>query len=95
MNHELNNTPKRTIVRQNAPQTLHQDAIRLGRAAIMPGQWQQHDPFLSMMNDDFKKGAFGPHPHRGFETITYVISGDLAHQDSKGGSGVLSAGDVQ
>ncbi|MCP2041555.1 redox-sensitive bicupin YhaK (pirin superfamily) [Neisseria sp. HSC-16F19] len=85
----------RRIARINQPQTLHHDAIRLGRAAIMPGLWAQHDPFLALMNDCFKPGAFGPHPHRGFETVTYVIDGQLAHQDSRGGSGVLNPGDVQ
>lgn len=89
------NMIQRRIRSRNQPQTLHDDAIREGRAAIMPGLWERHDPFLSMMNDRFRKGAFGPHPHRGFETITYVIDGDLAHQDSRGGSGILHAGDVQ
>ncbi len=89
------NIPQRRIRSTNQPQTLHHDAIREGRAAVMPGHWERHDPFLSMMNDRFKPGAFGPHPHRGFETITYIINGDLAHEDSKGGSGILHAGDVQ
>lgn len=89
------NRYSRRIASVNQPQTLHHDAIREGRAAVMPGLWQRHDSFLSMMNDRFKPGAFGPHPHRGFETVTYVISGDLAHEDSKGGSGILNAGDVQ
>ncbi len=35
------------------------------------------------------------HPHRGFETVTIVYQGELAHQDSTGGGGVISAGDVQ
>lgn len=74
---------------------MHHDAIRVAGAAIPPGDWQRHDPFLSMMNDRFKPGAFGPHPHRGFETITYVLSGSLAHQDNRGGHGVLHAGDAQ
>lgn len=75
--------------------TLHQDDIRLGRAAIMPGHWARHDPFLSMMDDRFGAGAFGPHPHRGFETLTYVISGQLRHRDNRGGQGSLGAGDAQ
>lgn len=86
---------QRRIASRNQPQTLHHDAIREGRAAIMPGLWERHDPFLAMMNDRFKPGAFGPHPHRGFETVSYVIEGDLAHEDSKGGSGILHPGDVQ
>lgn len=88
-------TIERAIASVNAPTTLHEDAIRLGRAAIMPGEWQRHDPFLSMMNDRFGAGAFGPHPHRGFETLTYVLDGQLRHEDNQGGSGVLNVGDAQ
>jgi redox-sensitive bicupin YhaK (pirin superfamily) len=74
---------------------MHADAIRLAGAAIPPGDWSAHDPFLSMMNDKFGPGAFGPHPHRGFETVTYVLSGSLVHSDSRGGKGVIGAGDLQ
>ena len=86
---------ERGVASVNAPTTLHEDAIRLGRAAIMPGRWAQHDPFLSMMDDRFGAGAFGPHPHRGFETLTYVIDGELRHSDNRGGSGTLGTGDAQ
>lgn len=86
---------ERGIASVSAPVTLHQDAVRLGRAAIMPGDYARHDPFLSMMNDRFGVGAFGPHPHRGFETLTYVLSGQLRHEDNQGGGGVLNPGDAQ
>jgi len=58
------------------------------------------DPFL--LFDDFRNerpedyaAGFPWHPHRGIETITYVLSGDVEHQDSLGNSGSLGAGDVQ
>ena len=38
---------------------------------------------------------FGPHPHRGFETLTFVIKGDIAHFDSSGGESVIEDGGVQ
>lgn len=38
---------------------------------------------------------FGPHPHRGFETVTFVLEGELAHRDSAGHESVISAGGVQ
>jgi redox-sensitive bicupin YhaK (pirin superfamily) len=38
---------------------------------------------------------FGPHPHRGFETVTFILEGDLAHLDSGGGRSVIHAGGVQ
>ncbi len=58
------------------------------------------DPFLLLddfRNDDparFEKG-FPWHPHRGIETITYVLEGEVEHGDSLGNSGVLGAGSVQ
>jgi redox-sensitive bicupin YhaK (pirin superfamily) len=60
----------------------------------------QFDPFL--MLDDFHSSnpahylpGFPWHPHRGIETITYVLEGRVAHGDSMGNSGVIEAGDVQ
>jgi len=38
---------------------------------------------------------FGPHPHRGFETVTFILDGELAHNDSAGGESVIRAGGVQ
>jgi len=59
-----------------------------------------HDPFL--LFDDFRndkpeyyKNGFPWHPHRGIETITYVLNGSVNHNDSLGNSGRLSGGDVQ
>ena len=43
---------------------------------------------------DFMAG-FPPHPHRGFETITYLLEGSITHEDNKGHKGVIGAGDVQ
>jgi redox-sensitive bicupin YhaK (pirin superfamily) len=58
------------------------------------------DPFLLL--DDFRsenpadyKAGFPWHPHRGMETITYVLEGDVEHGDSMGNKGNISAGDVQ
>lgn len=49
-----------------------------------------------MMEDHFGAGAFDVHPHRGFETVTYVIDGRLEHYDSAtGAGGTLGKGDVQ
>lgn len=38
---------------------------------------------------------FGPHPHRGMETVTFILAGDIAHKDSKGHESVIAAGGVQ
>ena len=52
------------------------------------------DDFRSENPDDYRAG-FPWHPHRGMETITYVLEGDVEHGDSMGNAGVISAGDVQ
>ena len=52
------------------------------------------DDFCNELTEDFEKG-FPWHPHRGIETITYVLSGSVEHGDSLGNKGTLGAGDVQ
>ncbi|WP_234798094.1 pirin family protein [Mycobacteroides chelonae] len=53
------------------------------------------DPFLVLAEDWFPQGVFDVHPHRGFETVTYVLEGSLDHFDSKGNSGRINAGEMQ
>ncbi len=53
------------------------------------------DPFLVMAEDWMPRGAFPKHPHRGIETVTYVIDGAVEHFDSAGHCGRLGPGDVQ
>lgn len=64
------------------------------------GDTAESDPFLLL--DDFRnddphayKAGFPWHPHRGIETITYVLAGNVTHQDSLGNSGTLGPGSVQ
>jgi quercetin 2,3-dioxygenase len=64
------------------------------------GSTSETDPFL--LFDDFRNDApkdyaagFPWHPHRGIETITYVLAGEVAHADSIGNRGSINAGDVQ
>jgi quercetin 2,3-dioxygenase len=64
------------------------------------GDTTEFDPFL--LFDDFRNdrpadylAGFPWHPHRGIETITYVLAGDVTHADSLGNRGTLGAGDVQ
>ena len=52
------------------------------------------DEFGSDNKDDYVAG-FPDHPHRGIETVTYMLSGDFKHKDSSGGEGRMKAGDVQ
>jgi hypothetical protein len=73
--------------------------VRLRRAFGF-GETGDYDPFL--LFDDFRNerpedylAGFPWHPHRGIETITYVLAGEANHGDSLGNRGTLGAGDVQ
>ena len=52
------------------------------------------DEFGSENSEDYIAG-FPPHPHRGIETVTYMLNGKFAHEDSTGAKGIMSPGDVQ
>ncbi|HUB34904.1 MAG TPA: pirin family protein [Bryobacteraceae bacterium] len=83
-----------------APRASDGDGVELRRA--FPGvALSELDPFLlldQMGPMDFAPGdprGFPPHPHRGFETVTYLLSGEMQHRDSWGNRGTLRPGDVQ
>jgi redox-sensitive bicupin YhaK (pirin superfamily) len=93
-------TKERTVKRLvRGQETADGDGVRLTRV-IGTHQMLQLDPFLLL--DDFRSdnpddyiGGFPPHPHRGFETVTYLLAGQVAHKDNAGHAGVLKAGGVQ
>lgn len=64
------------------------------RPLIPPGDWAGSDPFLLLMEDRFPEGVFDRHPHRGIETITYVIEGAIEHYDNHGNTGRINPGDA-
>jgi redox-sensitive bicupin YhaK (pirin superfamily) len=79
--------------------TIEGAGVRLRRAFGF-GNTKDFDPFL--LFDDFRNerpedylAGFPWHPHRGIETITYVLAGDVEHGDSLGNKGTLGSGDVQ
>jgi redox-sensitive bicupin YhaK (pirin superfamily) len=89
--------PVKRIV--EAQPTIEGAGVRLRRAFGF-GDTTDFDPFL--LFDDFRNerpadylAGFPWHPHRGIETITYVLAGTVDHGDSLGNSGSLGAGDVQ
>jgi redox-sensitive bicupin YhaK (pirin superfamily) len=61
----------------------------------MHGDFAATDPFLALMEDWFPRGVFGKHPHRGIETVTYVLEGRIDHYDNQGHEGTIGPGDVQ
>lgn len=65
------------------------------RELIPLGNPLSTDPFLVLMEDRFPEGVFGDHPHRGLETVTYIIEGQIDHRDNKGNKGSFYTGDVQ
>jgi redox-sensitive bicupin YhaK (pirin superfamily) len=79
--------------------TLEGAGVRLRRAFGF-GNTSEFDPFLLL--DDFRNdipddylAGFPWHPHRGIETITYVLAGTVEHGDSLGNRGTITAGDIQ
>ena len=89
--------PVKSIV-ESQP-TMEGAGVKLHRAFGF-GKTSDFDPFL--LFDDFRndrpddyRAGFPWHPHRGIETITYVLAGNVDHGDSLGNRGTLAAGDVQ
>ena len=89
--------PVKQVIR--AKPTLEGAGVHLRRAFGF-GNTSDFDPFLLL--DDFRgdnpadyRAGFPWHPHRGIETITYVLAGTVDHADSMGNLGTIAAGDVQ
>lgn len=94
------NNQLRKVINIVEPQTVMEGAgVRLKRS-IATASLDNLDPFLlfdhfgSKDPDDYIKG-FPMHPHRGIETVTYMIKGVVNHKDSIGNAGSISSGDIQ
>lgn len=90
---------KKLIQVVNAQSTQDGDGVKISRLAG-PRLHQGLNPFLmidEINSDDAADyiGGFPEHPHRGFETITYMKTGRMRHRDHMGNEGVIGAGDVQ
>jgi redox-sensitive bicupin YhaK (pirin superfamily) len=82
---------------------VREDIGDLTTYRALPTQWVgMQDPFLFLNHHGPQSYGphnhglpFGPHPHRGFETVTFVLDGDIAHRDSAGHESVIDAGGIQ
>lgn len=91
----------RTLVHTHP--AVREDIADLVTRRPVPGPGlDQVDPFLFLNHHGpqaYPPGnrglPFGPHPHRGFETVTFILAGSLAHRDSAGHESVIHAGGVQ
>jgi quercetin 2,3-dioxygenase len=91
----------RTIARMfKAQPTIEGAGVHLNRVFGSPEMARFTDPFLLL--DDFRSddpskylAGFPWHPHRGIETITYMLEGSVEHGDSMGNKGIICSGDVQ
>jgi redox-sensitive bicupin YhaK (pirin superfamily) len=83
------------------PQYVIEGAGVLLQRSLGPDKENRFDPFLLFdhfaFNDPIEGPVFGfpTHPHRGIETVTYMLEGNVRHRDSLGNTGVIGAGDVQ
>lgn len=106
MNNTVSNSIKDTVTQSRQIEHLYagvdtQDGAGVKLTRVLTQQLQERlDPYLMLDNfksddpDDYVAG-FPNHPHRGFETITYMITGRMRHRDSAGNEGLLQNGGVQ
>jgi quercetin 2,3-dioxygenase len=95
------NVASKTVKRQH--EALRDDIADLTTRRPVPGPGiEQVDPFLFLNHHGPQvypprnRGLpFGPHPHRGFETVTFILTGELAHLDSAGHESIIKAGGIQ
>lgn len=91
----------RTIKQVIEPNLVIEGAGVLLRRSIAPNRENLFDPFLLFDHFAFNDPIQGPiagfpmHPHRGIETVTYMLEGSVHHRDSLGNSGLIGSGDVQ
>jgi redox-sensitive bicupin YhaK (pirin superfamily) len=91
----------RTIEKSIEPQTAIEGAGVKLRRSIAPRASNEYDPFLLFDHFAFNDPLEGPirgfpyHPHRGIETVTYMLEGSTHHRDSLGNAGLIGPGDVQ
>ncbi|KAK5801662.1 RmlC-like cupin domain-containing protein [Linnemannia elongata] len=88
--------PSRSIIKSILSKEQSEGVGAKIRRSIGRPELRNHDPFL--MLDEFDSdptGGFPDHPHRGFETVTYMLEGQVQHEDFAGHKGTIGPGDLQ
>ncbi|KAL3821091.1 hypothetical protein ACJIZ3_006996 [Penstemon smallii] len=89
-------TEPRPVVKKFLARPQHEGVGAVVRRSIGRYELKYFDPFLVL--DEFSVSApagFPDHPHRGFETVTYMLQGAVTHEDFEGHKGTIEAGDLQ
>ncbi|KAI4320813.1 hypothetical protein MLD38_034258 [Melastoma candidum] len=89
-------TEPRAVVRKFLARPQQEGVGSVARRSIGRFELRYFDPFLIL--DEFSvtaPGGFPDHPHRGFETVTYMLQGSMTHEDFNGHKGTIGPGDVQ
>jgi len=89
-------------IKEIHPASYHPIADLITYNPLPSPKLRQIDPFIFLNHHGFQtypkhnRGLpFGPHPHRGMETVTFILEGDIMHQDSGGHESVIEAGGIQ
>lgn len=86
----------RTVVKKVSAKPQKEGVGVIVRRSIGSSELRNLDPFLMLDYASFAPpNGFPDHPHRGFETVTYVLEGALKHEDFAGHRGIIRAGDLQ
>lgn len=89
-------------IKEIHPASYHPIADLITYNPLPSAKLRQIDPFIFLNHHGFQsypknnRGLpFGPHPHRGMETVTFILAGDIMHQDSGGHESVIESGGIQ
>ena len=95
-------TIKAMTIKEIHPASYHPIADLITYNPLPSEKLRQIDPFIFLNHHGFQtypknnRGLpFGPHPHRGMETVTFILAGDIMHQDSGGHESVIESGGIQ
>jgi redox-sensitive bicupin YhaK (pirin superfamily) len=94
------NSPRKIKQIIDPQMVIEGEGVRL-RRSFGPSRENRYDPFLLFDHFAFNDPVEGPpagfptHPHRGIETVTYMLEGNVRHRDSLGNMGIIGPGDVQ